>query len=128
MRFVVDENLPPLLAVRLTQWGHDAVHVFDTPGGKSSDDFDICAYADAAGRAVISMDDDFLQSHRAFGAPATLLFVSTGNLKRNPLLTLFETHLPALVAVLAEDGFVGLGLDGPVPPPDRDEPPADDEE
>ncbi|MFH5803244.1 DUF5615 family PIN-like protein [Alienimonas sp. DA493] len=113
MKFVVDEQLPPLLATRLNDWGHDALHVFDTPGGQSSADFDIRTFADAAERAVISKDDDFLKTHRAFGAPAVLLYVTTGNLRTNALLTLFETHLPDLVTALAADSFVNLGLDGP---------------
>ena len=114
MRFVVDEQLPPLLAVRLTEWGHDAVHVFDTPGGKSSEDFDIRSFADATGRAVISKDEDFLRSHVAVAAPAVLLYVTFGNLRKHELLTLFEAYLSELVAALAAKRFANLGPGGPV--------------
>ena len=117
MKFVVDEQLPPLLATRLTQWGHESIHVFDTPSGKSGADLDVRAFADATGRTVISKDEDFLRSHVAFASPAALLYATFGNLKTNPLLTLFESHLPVLLAALTAGGFADLGPDGPVPGP-----------
>lgn len=60
------------------------------------------------------MDEDFRRSRRESGTPAALLAVRTGNLRRNPLLTLFEVHLPALIAALESDGYAELTLDGPL--------------
>ena len=116
MKFVVDEQLPPLLATRLTQWGHESIHVFDTPEGRSSGDPAIRTFADATGRAVISKDRDHLQSRRDRGTPQALLFVSTRNMSNNQFLTLFQAHWAELLARLTADGFADLGPDGVVEP------------
>ena len=112
MRFLLDENLPPLLAAKLTEWGHDAIHVFDTPGGASSDDPDVASAADAGARTVVSRDKDFPASHRERGVPTVLLHLSIPNMKRRPLIALFERHLPEILARLEQDRFAELGEHG----------------
>lgn len=58
MRFLLDENLSPLLAVLLAEAGHDTVHVRDIGLNRTSDEviFDAARRDD---RVVVSADADF---------------------------------------------------------------------
>ena len=58
MRFLVDENLSPLLAAFLRDAGHDALHVRDL-GMARDDDFTVLAHARADDRVVVTADTDF---------------------------------------------------------------------
>jgi Domain of unknown function (DUF5615) len=59
MRFLVDNQLPPILAGWLCDRGHDAIHSFDA-GLARLDDRALWAHAIAEGRVVISKNEDFL--------------------------------------------------------------------
>ena len=58
MRFLIDANLSPSVAVALTAAGHDATHVFDHQLGEATDQV-ILAAALADDRVIISSDTDF---------------------------------------------------------------------
>jgi len=58
MRFLLDMNLPPELAIWLREQGHDAVHVIDGGFGASPDQ-EILMRAATESRIVISFDLDF---------------------------------------------------------------------
>ena len=79
MRFLVDANLSPGLAVGLNEAGRDAVHVADL-GMNRSTDIEILEVGDRGDRVVISLDtdsgrcwrwatDDALSVATAFGEP-----------------------------------------------------------
>jgi predicted nuclease of predicted toxin-antitoxin system len=58
VKFLVDESLSPLLAVSLTQAGHESVHVLDR-GLQVRPDHEVMALAQIEGRVLISADTDF---------------------------------------------------------------------
>lgn len=58
MRFLVDENLSPLLAELLWDAGHDAVHVRDL-GMARDDDVTVLAHARSEDRVLVTADTDF---------------------------------------------------------------------
>ena len=75
MRFLLDMNLPPQLAIWLRSQGHDAVHVVDDGFGASSDQ-EILVRAVMENRIVVSFDLDFgdiLAAARQSGTGAVLL-------------------------------------------------------
>ena len=59
MRFLVDNQLPPILAGWLCDRGHDAIHAFEA-GLARLDDRALWPHAIAEGRVVISKNEDFL--------------------------------------------------------------------
>lgn len=63
MNFLVDAQLPRLLAIRLCELGHDACHTLDLAAGNRTPDSTIAAMADNTGAVVITKDADFLDSH-----------------------------------------------------------------
>lgn len=74
MRFLVDENLSPRLAVLLTASGHDAVHIRDL-GLEGVSDADAMSTAVDDGRVIISADTDFgaLLAHSRATEPSVIL-------------------------------------------------------
>ncbi len=108
MKFLVDAQLPRLLAVRLSELGHPARHTLDLADGNRTSDHSIAAMADRNGEVVITKDADFLNSHLLAGTPARLLLVSTGNISNRQLLGLFEDHISLIVESLAQAHFIEL--------------------
>jgi predicted nuclease of predicted toxin-antitoxin system len=74
VRLVVDANLSPTVAQRLTAAGHDAVHVVEI-GWVSAGDEAILAWSDANGRVVVSSYTDFgaLLGRRTLASPSFVL-------------------------------------------------------
>ena len=58
MRFLVDQNLSPVIAERLRSAGHDAVHTGDIDLS-TADDRHIIALAAQQDRVIVSADTDF---------------------------------------------------------------------
>lgn len=58
MKFVIDENLPPRLALWLRERGHDAVHCRSVLGDDRSDGA-LALYAVAEARIIVTKDTDF---------------------------------------------------------------------
>jgi predicted nuclease of predicted toxin-antitoxin system len=70
VRFLLDMNLSPVLAARLRQQGHDALHAMDAGYGDLPDG-EIFRRAAQDHRIVITFDLDFGNIAAATGDPAT---------------------------------------------------------
>ncbi len=112
MKFLVDAQLPELLAELLTAAGHDAIHTNGLPDANRTRDSEIARLADNAGRIVISKDRDFRDSHLLSGTPRKLLVVSTGNISNADLLALVAEHLVPIVEALEHATMVELKPQG----------------
>jgi len=112
MKFLVDAQLPRLLAIRLNDLGHSARHTLDLESGNLTPDQDIAAMADHDNAVVITKDADFLDSHFICGTPSRLLLVSTGNISNRELLGLFETHIALITSSLEQSRLVELNQTG----------------
>lgn len=112
MKFIVDAQLPRVLALRFIELGHDAIHVNELPNGGDTRDSEITAFADETGRVVVTKDNDFRHTHVAAGRPSRLLFITLGNLRNRDLPTHVTTHQAAIVDSLDRTAFVKLGESG----------------
>lgn len=108
MKFLVDAQLPGRLARFLSSAGHDAVHTAALTDGNRTADRRIAELADDESRVVVTKDRDFRDGHLLTRSPQRLLVVATGNITNAALLSLFETHLDAIVSALQEADFVEL--------------------
>lgn len=112
MKFLVDAQLPRILAVRLSERGHAAQHTLDLADGNRTPDGCVADIADEYGAVVISKDLDFLNSHLLIGSPVKLLIVTTGNISNRKLLALFEVHLDLIINALSQSDLVELSQHG----------------
>jgi predicted nuclease of predicted toxin-antitoxin system len=90
VKFLVDHQLPQALAVFLRQMGQ---HVLDA-GLADASDLEICRYATACDRIVISKDEDFVYHASKPDAGIRLLWVWLGNCRTASLLSTFERLWP----------------------------------
>ena len=86
MKFLVDNQLPQALVRFFRRRGLDCHHVLDVGLAEASDE-DICRYARAEGRIIVSKDEDFLYLSSQFKTPITLLWVRLGNCRTAALIS-----------------------------------------
>jgi predicted nuclease of predicted toxin-antitoxin system len=89
VKFLVDNQLPPALALLIRQdFGVDALHVSDI-GMRNTTDQELWAYASEHEYVLISKDEDFVRL--ALTAPtARLVWVRVGNCRREFLPDVFR--------------------------------------
>jgi len=73
MRFLVDAQLPKILAARMNDWGYECIHTHDLPSGNFTTDKVVAESANVENRILISKDADFINSHLLLDRPAKLL-------------------------------------------------------
>jgi predicted nuclease of predicted toxin-antitoxin system len=99
MRFLVDAQLPPALARRLAELGHEAEHVADRRLAAATDaqiwDF---ALRDAV--VIITKDEDFAQRKALTKSGPGVVWIRLPNTRRRELLAWFETALPDVLSAL----------------------------
>lgn len=108
MRFIIDAQLPAVLAKFLAQKGFDVIHTDDLPNKEFTSDNEIREISVREKRIVITKDSDFLDSFYVKAISPKLLLVSTGNIKNKVLISLFDTNIQKIVELFAEFSFVEL--------------------
>lgn len=73
LNFIFDTQLPPILAERLNEKGHDAIHATHFKNGHFLNDTQIREIATREERIVITKDKDFLDYFLIKGAPPNVL-------------------------------------------------------
>lgn len=97
MNFLVDNALSPLIAERLRQAGHDAVHVRDC-GLAAADDVIIFERGAREDRIIVSADTDFgtLLAMRHDPKPSVILFRGATPRRPEGQAALLLANLPAI--------------------------------
>lgn len=93
MKFLIDENLPPRLAVWLCERGHDATHL-QRANLVGRNDAAIIERAASEGRVILTKDGDFADA----AVPVVQLLV--GNVSTRALIAWFENQLGPIEAQL----------------------------
>ena len=101
MKFLVDNQLPPALALFISQdLGTEAHHVIDF-GLRDAQDVEIWRYASSSELIIVSKDEDFLNLW-AKEPTAKLLWVRLGNCRRTYLLQVFRQLWPKIIEQFAK--------------------------
>lgn len=98
MRFLVDAQLPPRLAVWLRDRGHEAEHVTEALSPRASDR-DVVDHARSTAAAIITKDGDFLDLLDDADAPQ-LVWIKLGNVTNAQLQAAFKTKWVQVEAAL----------------------------
>lgn len=113
MKFLIDAQLPPVLARVMTREGFETLHAKNL-GLAPSEDHEIRDYALANDFVVISKDDDFpayaLEPHNL-----KVIWVRTGNCKNKLLIDVLLANLPACIELItAGNSLVEISFEGAV--------------
>ena len=110
MRFLVDANLSPKVAVRLRAAGHEAAHVGDE-GLLTASDETILMHASRSRRTVISADADFATLLAVGGRsePSLILLRSADRLTPDQQASLLLANLEAVASELDLGAVVTIG-------------------
>jgi len=99
MRFLIDAQLPPLLAQHLVSVGHQAEHTADV-GLASSDDRDIWQYAVANAAIIVTKDEDFVTIRALAESGPPVVWIRIGSTTKSELLKRFTQAWPRVTAAL----------------------------
>ncbi|MFN0315766.1 MAG: DUF5615 family PIN-like protein [Burkholderiales bacterium] len=99
MRFLVDAQLPPVLARVLASHGHRAEHVFDI-GMADAEDSAIWDHALRVSAVVVTKDEDFAIRIAIEPSGPAIVWIRVGNTTRQALLRWFEPLLPSVEKAL----------------------------
>ncbi len=99
LAFLIDTQLPPMLATRLKSKGCDAIHTTAFPNGHLLDDKTIRLIAVQQSRVIITKDSDFLDYYLLKGSPPRLLMLEFGNIRNKALLNLMDAHFESIVSL-----------------------------
>jgi predicted nuclease of predicted toxin-antitoxin system len=102
MLFIVDTQLPPLLAQFLVYKGHNAIHTTAFPDGHLLKDQEIVRIAIEESRTIVSKDRDFLDNYLLRGAPPKVILLQFGNIHNQDLVAHFGKNLDQIVGLLSE--------------------------
>lgn len=91
LSFIVDTQLPPVLAQWLKAKNCDAIHTTYFPQGHLMADDEINAIAIRENRIVVTKDNDFLENFLLRGVPPKVLLLQFGNCVNQDLLSQFES-------------------------------------
>ncbi len=101
MNFLIDAQLPPVLARWIVSRGHNATHVFDF-GFHTANDPAIWARAQTERSAIISKDEDFVDHWLLSHDPVALVWIRKGNCSNLALLAWLEPLWPDTVKRLEQ--------------------------
>jgi len=110
VRFLIDNNLSPLLGERLKAAGHDVVHVRDI-GLRASTDSVVLERARAENRVLISADTDFgslLARSHSLGPSVVLIRRLIGR-RAADQFEIIQANLPSVADDLAAGAVVVIG-------------------
>jgi predicted nuclease of predicted toxin-antitoxin system len=100
VKFLVDNQLPKVLAEYLRTRGFDCQHVLDV-GLAEVSDAEVCRYARVQERIIISKDEDFLYFANQPESKIRLVWVRLGNCRTSTLLMTFEKLWPMIESCLS---------------------------
>jgi predicted nuclease of predicted toxin-antitoxin system len=112
VRFIVDAQLPPLLARFLSDQGHPSEHVSDIGLGTARDReiWDRAIQSDAA---LVTKDEDFITMRALNSTGPAIVWVRLGNTTRTELVRHFSAVLPAIIAGLQKgETVIEVSRDG----------------
>ena len=96
LRFLIDGQLPPELARRLTARGYDSRHINDTELGEASDR-KIWEYAKKQKLAIFTKDVDFVDLANMVPRGPPVIWIRFGNVGNVWLWSRLEPILPQIV-------------------------------
>lgn len=101
MKFMLDAQLPPALAVWLREQGHEAQAVREV-GLREADDGAIWNYARQTDAAILTKDEDFAVRSQQTSDGPVVVWLRVGNASNQALRAWLEPRLPGIVQLVGQ--------------------------
>ena len=101
MKFLIDAQLPPALALWLRESGHEAEHA-EEAGLREADDNVIWAHALRTSSIIMTKDEDFAARSAREAAGPVIIWLRVGNTTNRVLRAWIEPRLPGTLELLAQ--------------------------
>jgi len=101
VKFIIDAQLPPMMARWLREAGHEAEHA-ETAGLLQTEDGVIWARAEVSGAAILTKDEDFAERARATSGLPIVVWLRIGNCSNAELRGWLEPRLAGIVQMAGE--------------------------
>jgi predicted nuclease of predicted toxin-antitoxin system len=111
MKFIIDAQLPKVLADFLSKKGHNTLHTLELPDKNKTTDKQILEIAVEENYILVTKDLDFLESFYLNQQPSKLILVKTGNISNEKLLEIFSLHISMIEKILLENSFIEIFRD-----------------
>jgi predicted nuclease of predicted toxin-antitoxin system len=108
MKFLVDAQLPVKLAQLLRHKGYNTIHTKELPEQNKTSDEEINRLSIEQHRVVITKDLDFVESFILVQRPYKLLLVTTGNIKNQDLVAIFDENIGNLVTYFEHHSYIEI--------------------
>ena len=105
MKFVIDAQLPPVMALWLRSAGHEAVHVEDF-GLRNADDGAIWEHALRTDATILTKDEDFSERAKVAKDAPVVVWLRIGNATNPTLRAWFEPRLAGIVQMANGGGRI----------------------
>lgn len=102
--FLIDNNLPPRLAVVLKDVYEGLVHVADV-GLDEEDDLKIWQYAKDNELDILSKDADFNDLQQLKGYPPKIIWIRSGNVTTSYIIQLLQSRKKDILDFLNDDSL-----------------------
>ena len=99
VRFLVDAQLPLVLARQLATTGHEAIHVAEV-GMLTARDRDLWEHAAAIGATLVTKDEDFVTMRALNARGPAIVWLRVGNTTNRQLLVRFAAVLSTVISAL----------------------------
>lgn len=101
MKFLIDAQLPPALAVWLREKGHEAQAVREV-GLREATDEAIWAHALQTAAVIVTKDEDFAARCEQAAAGPVIVWLRVGNASNQALRTWLEPRLAGVVQLVSQ--------------------------
>lgn len=108
MKFLIDAHLPRKLTSVFINKDLKAIHTLDLPNANTTTDEDINQLSVSEKWIIVTKDSDFVNSLLLANQPWKLLLVSTGNIRNQELLKIFQDNLPKILIAFKEHRFIEI--------------------
>ncbi len=108
MKFLVDAQLPRKVAFFIVENDHDAIHTLDLPNKNATTDLEINKISISEKRIVISKDIDFYNRYLTKLEPYKLLYINTGNMSTQALISLLNKNFKNIIEELQFNSVVEI--------------------
>lgn len=103
LNFLIDTQLPPVLAAFFKRKGFVAIHTSRVKeGGEFMSDSEIISYAIENNLIIVTKDKDFVDYFFTKGFPPKILQLQFGNIKNNELVDLLELNIQSIISLFSE--------------------------